>query len=336
MIPFIAIGDPHISDRHMSMTTEAMNTTYELVSRRKDIPFVVVMGDVFDRHNNLKLEHMKLAFDWLKKLSSITRTYVLVGNHDRVNNKDFLSQVHPYMGWNGIEKLHIIDRPHIIQYGDRYRICFMPYVPPGRFKEAIDIYISAKHKRGEMLNVKSVKDIDLIFAHQEFHNSPCGPILSVRGDKWDVSYPMVISGHIHTRMRLQDNIFYTGSLYPITTSENNDKGVIIGNYNPSNRKLDVVVTCVVSSRKEVHRFKASDSDQVSEMVALDRKNAKYVVQGTPDEIASIKQKVKGKDLNIVYDIRPSPAKISQSATFGDILSSLLQDQKLRDVLAELD
>ena len=133
MIPFIAIGDPHISDRHMSMTIEALNNAYEVVNKRRDVTFVVVMGDVFDRHNNVKLEHMKIAFDWLRKISSITRTYVLVGNHDRVHNKDFLSSIHPYMGLAS-DKLHIIDKPHI-RCGERYKVCFMPYVPPGRFKE---------------------------------------------------------------------------------------------------------------------------------------------------------------------------------------------------------
>lgn len=335
-ISFIAIGDPHISDRHIEMTIEALNNTYEIVKSRKDISFVVVMGDVFDRHNNLKMDHMKIAFDWLKKLSSVIHTYVLVGNHDRISNKDFLSSIHPYMGMSGTDKLRIISSPHIAILG-KYKIGFVPYVPPGRFKEAIDLYINSKVKRGEDRGIRNVKDIDLIFAHQEFYDAPLGPVTSKRGDKWDVSYPMVVSGHIHTRMRLQDNIFYTGSLYPITISEGNDKGVIIGNYNPSNRRLEYTVSKVVTSVKEVHRIKASDQDQVIEMVALDRKNTKYIVQGTPDEVAVVKNKVKGKDINIVYDIRPIyNSSIEHTATFNDILSSLVNDQCLRDLLVELN
>jgi DNA repair exonuclease SbcCD nuclease subunit len=335
MISFLAIGDPHISDRHMPMTLEALENTYQLVLKRKDVGFIVVMGDVFDTHRNVKLEHMKIAFDWLKKIAAIKRTYVLVGNHDRVNNKDFLSDVHPYMGLKGVENLVIISQPSIIRVNSKYNIAFVPYVAPGRFKEAINLYIEAKHKRNELSHIRSIKDIHLIFAHQEFFGAPHGPITSIAGDKWELDYPMVVSGHIHTRMRLQENIFYTGSLYPIKISESNDKGVILGNFDPERKTLDVSVVRVVTSTKEIRRFDATDSDQVSEMVCLDRENTKYVVKGTPEEVAVVKNKCKGKNINVMFDIRPRMTRTTESLTFNEILRGLLQDESLRVMLEEV-
>lgn len=335
MILFLAIGDPHISDRHMTMTLEALKNTYELVQKRKDVGFIVVMGDVFDSHRNVKLEHMKIAFDWLKQIAAIKRTYVLVGNHDRINNKDFLSDVHPYMNMNGIENLVIVSQPVIIRVNGKYPIAFVPYVAPGRFKEALNLYISSMHRKGKLPYVKSIKDLSLIFAHQEFYGAPHGPITSTAGDKWELDDPMVVSGHIHTRMWLQQNIFYTGSLYPIKISESNDKGVILGSFDPEKRKLEVSVVRVVTSIKEILRFKATDTEQVTEMVALERQNTKYVVQGTPDEIAVVRNRCKGKGLNVVYDVRPEMKKISQSQSFNEILGNLLQDQALREMLEQL-
>jgi DNA repair exonuclease SbcCD nuclease subunit len=330
MISFLAIGDVHISDRHLAMTAEAMKRTLELVTKRQDVGFIVVMGDVFDRHANVKLQHMKMAFDWLKSIAAIKRTYVLVGNHDRVDNKDFLSDIHPYMGMSSVENLYIVSKPTIVRVHQKYMVAFVPYVAPGRFKEAIDWYIDAKHKRKELLHVKSVNDIDLIFGHQDFYGAPHGPITSTTGDKWPLNYPMVISGHIHSRMWLQDNVFYT-----VKISEGNDKGVIFGNYNPSSRKMDISVTKVVTSIKEIRRFTTKDTDSVAEMISLDRENTKYVVQGTVDEVAVVRNMCKGKKINVVYDVRPTISKNSESLSYNQILNNLLQDESLRLLLEQL-
>lgn len=334
MIKFIAIGDPHIADRHMEMTIEALEGAYKVVEKRKDVDFVVVMGDVFDRHNNLKMEHMKIGFDWLQKLAKIKNTFVLIGNHDRVNNRDFLSDIHPFMGMN-VENLYIVSRPTIMNMKKIGRsVMFVPYVPPGRFMEAINGYIDTKRKKEPGYHIRSVRDVDLIFAHQEFYDSPCGPVKSIKGDKWDLSYPMVISGHIHSRIRLQENILYTGSLYPITISESNDKGVLVGTYDCRTKNLDAGVTRVVTSTKEILRINASDNDGVTEMVALDRKNTKYIVQGTADEVASIKEKCRGKKLNVVYDVRPIMISMKDES-FDEILSHLVTDSELKLLLAEI-
>lgn len=353
-IKFHAIGDVHISDRHLPLTQEALAGTLKLVEKKQDVDILVVMGDVFDRHDNIKLSHQRMAIDFIKKLAEKKPTIVLVGNHDRVNNQDFMSDIHPYMGIEDIPgKLYIANKPKVlrvnrkipimnskgIQTGEEdksFYLLFMPYVAPGKFVMAINLYIKSMHEKGKLKDVNSPEDFALIFGHQEFEGAPYGPIVSVKGDKWPSHYPQVISGHIHTRMMLTDNIYYTGSLYPINTSESNDKGVITGSYDPVTKKWiePPKVTRVVMSQKEVKRLNAVDAVEISEMVAMDRKHTKYIVQGTPEEIAAVKGRVQGMDLNIAYDVRPKRI-INTKYDFDEMLRNSINDDSMRKLLEEI-
>lgn len=334
-ITFFAIGDVHISDRHLNLSHEAMENTLELIRKRPGPAVAVVMGDILDRHDNVKLTHMNMAISFIKRMSSMLPTIVLIGNHDRVNNQDYMSDVHPFMGMGDVKgELYIVNRPKVLKIKG-HTVLFMPYIPTGRFSEAINLYISEMHKVGKLTDIKSVKDFPLIFAHQEFEGAPCGPIVSTKGDKWPKDHPMVISGHIHHRMLLQDNIYYTGSLYPITTAESNDKGVIIGSYNPSTRLLNCDKPVrVIRSQKVVMHIDANDKDAVAEMVTLDRENTKYVVTGTPDQLAPIKAELKSKDINIVWDARP--VRITgTTATFDAIVAKYATDESVKALLSEV-
>lgn len=122
-----------------------------------------------------------------------------------MNNRDFLSSIHPYMGMEDKPgKLYIANVPKVMAITKKvggvdkvFHILCVPYVEPGRFMEAINLCIQHKHAAGKMLDVKSVSDFALIFAHQEFKGAPLGPVVSTKGDEWPSHYPMVVSGHIH-------------------------------------------------------------------------------------------------------------------------------------------
>ncbi len=53
----------------------------------------------------------------------------------------------------------------------------VPYVPPGRFVEALNI-----------IDNEWWKNVNCIFAHQEFYGCKMGAIESIEGDKWDHSF----------------------------------------------------------------------------------------------------------------------------------------------------
>ncbi len=78
----------------------------------------------------------------------------------------------------------------------------VPYVPPGRFVEALNI-----------IDNEWWKNVNCIFAHQEFYGCKMGAIESIEGDKWDHSFPLVISGHIHSEQRLKKIFFIQEVLF---------------------------------------------------------------------------------------------------------------------------
>jgi hypothetical protein len=55
-----------------------------------------------------------------------------------------------------------------------------------------------------------------------------GAIVSVDGDVWPTENPMIISGHIHSKQWVQDNIYYTGSAlqHAFGESENNTVAIM--------------------------------------------------------------------------------------------------------------
>ena len=334
-IRFYAIGDIHISERHINITKEALDNCVKLVEKcTADIDMVVVMGDVLDNHNNVKLHHLHMAMTFFRKLSKVKKTLVLIGNHDRVNNKDWMSDIHPFMGMESKDdkNLYIINKPKILRFHKSSYALFMPYVPPGRFEEAINLYL--KQMGDKLSGIKSIKDISIIFAHQEFKGSQYGPIVSTKGDAWPLDYPMVVSGHIHGLCQLQKNIFYTGSLYPITVSEGNDKGVIRGTYYPETKVWEYKVTRVVSSQKKVIWIDAKDEDAVSEMINLDRPHTKYVIQGTQEELNVVRSKAKSKGLNITWDARPKQID-TKCPSFDTVLGQLVQEDDVKKLLERI-
>lgn len=384
-IRFYAIGDVHISDRHLSMSKEAMANTVKhiksSISNGNNIDIIVVMGDTLDKHDNMKISHKDMAIKFFRELSEIKTTIVLIGNHDRPNNKDWMSNLHPFMGIEeeldkarnhmtkeierltklGVpkDKLHIVPpknlyfiaKPRVLRIQNKYPILFMPYVPPGRFIEAITEYLKFSHKSNKLMEIKSIKDFSLIFAHQEFKGVCYGPIESTKGDDWPNDYPLVISGHIHNKHFLKDNIFYTGSLYPITMSESNDKGVIYGEYIPVdlskiNNNIDdtkssyfsdsytYTQTRVVTQQKEIKRISASDFIEVSAMLQLDRENTRYIIKGTPDDIAAIKSKLKGTDIQVAFDIQHTEREAT-SLSFDEILRQSITDPDVKSLLEEI-
>lgn len=340
LLRFHAIGDPHISKRHIGLSMEAIENTIKYINKNPNVHFIVIMGDILDTHDESKLTLQRIAIDWINRLSEKIHTIVLIGNHDRPSNMDMFSETHPFMGMKDIPgKLTIVNKPKalIIKGEDTkpHTVLFMPYVPPGKFISGFNLFLDQMHKVGKWKSIRGIGDFPLVFAHQEFKGAPYGPVVSTKGDVWPDTYGQIISGHIHTRIRLTNNIYYTGSLYPITTAESNDKGIVTCTYNSSTRKLDTKVVRIVMSQKAIYRIKASDSDAVMEMIALDRENTKYIVQGTSDELASIKHQVSGKKLNIAYDARHAEPSTVSIMDYDTILRSKVKDPVVLALLEEI-
>lgn len=223
MIQLFILGDLHFKTTN-SEETEFMSASIlsEINSRKCD--GIVVLGDILDRHANINSSVLTRAVKFLDNLRKISKLYVLIGNHDLKSNDQFFSEDHPFMALKFWENTVLIDKSFSdVINGEK--LVFCPYVPCGRFNEALS-HLS-----------EGYEDASCIFAHQEFKGANLGCQISTLGDDWEISNPYVISGHIHDYQELGPNILYMGT--PIQHTYSDSLLRYIGYAKIENSKVDV-------------------------------------------------------------------------------------------------
>lgn len=191
----LLIGDPHFSENYAEVIEEFIEEVYKL--DLKVYHKIIILGDILDTHEKINLRSLCKATNFIKKLSTYSKTYVLIGNHDRINNNVFLNEEHPFIALKELKNIVIIDKP-LSEEGYLY----VPYVQTGRFYEAI--------QNIDLSNIKT------IFAHQEFK----GAIFNDQGDK--IPEIKTYSGHIHNYRKI-GNLTYVGTPYQHSFHDNPDK-----------------------------------------------------------------------------------------------------------------
>lgn len=197
------IGDVHIKFSNL----KDLDKLEDKMLQMKDISFIVVAGDILDTHEKIHSQLMNRAYKLIKNLRTVAPVYVLVGNHDYINNQQFLTDNHWMNGMKEWNRVHVIDYPLRLEGSSGQAFALVPYVPPGRFVEALDKTNESKTNEGQRW-----KDCACVFAHQEVKNCKMGCIRSMDGDVWEEGWPMLVSGHIHERQNVGDNVLYPGSV----------------------------------------------------------------------------------------------------------------------------
>lgn len=201
----LAVGDPHAK-------TSNVNEIKMLADKIKDnatelsVDRIVVLGDLADSFDKISVYAYRAIEYFFNTLAPVAQVDYIIGNHDLSSNSQFMSDQHFFGPFDALG-INIIDKPIVMG-----EIAFIPYAPPGRFKEAL----------GLLDNPEKIK---FIFCHQEFAGASFGHFTSKSGDTWDKNAPMVISGHIHEHSYLQSNILYVGSPYQTNFGESPDKTV---------------------------------------------------------------------------------------------------------------
>jgi len=211
MTSFLVIGDPHFKVSNVKETDRMVEAIIN-IAKKKSPDIIVVLGDVLDRHETIHVSPLTRSITFLKLLSEISPTYLLIGNHDLKNNRQFLSDEHPFLSlkfWG--KNLEVVDTTKLLSINDKIFV-FVPYVPPGKFIEALNMCPGWENSR-------------CIFAHQEFKGAKMGAITSVEGDDWSLTNPFVISGHIHDYQEPQTNILYTGTPIQHAFGDRHDKTI---------------------------------------------------------------------------------------------------------------
>lgn len=320
MKSYLFIGDLHIkSDNHDEIDT----LLRELLSILADHTFdaIVLSGDVMHYHERLFTQPLNQALHFIETLAAVTMVYVLVGNHDYINNSQFLTRNHwmnALKTWNNVV---VVDRP--LDDGD---VMFVPYVPPGRLIEAMDTV-------NKKWNYKEV-----IFCHQEFRGCKMGAVTSVDGDEWDDEFPLVVSGHIHDHQQVGAKILYPGSPLQHAFGDSTIRRLCHVRVEPKNTTYHWIDLHV--PRKHIIHCDVSKVSSV--LNEVDQKNGdkvKVKLETTPEEFALFKKSAEYKRLTergvrIQMKVRPAEEMVvdemdgkEESLHFVEVLERLVRNDE---------
>jgi DNA repair exonuclease SbcCD nuclease subunit len=268
---FMAMGDPHFR-------TECL----DLVDEEKP-DFVVCLGDTLHCHEKLHSAPLNKAVKFFKDIAEKCPLFVLVGNHDMQDNTQFLSDKH----WlNCLKHHHNITVVDTVVHSSEFNCTFVPYVPNGRFVEALNTLEGGK---------KVWKKSDVIFAHQEFKGSKMGAIVSETGDEWSLEYPVVVTGHIHDRQTPQDNIIYPGCSMPTAFGDSQKKGIYMANTDTPYEADYVFLDMPIKKTVKVD-LNEVDTDDVPDLETTEEAEVRAVVEGDAAEIELFKESKKYKKM----------------------------------------
>ena len=303
-VKVVVIGDPHFRVDNIEEVDMFIERITALVTR-EDPDFVVCLGDLLHTHERLHTIVLNKAYEFVRKLSALSKIFVLVGNHDYIQNQQFLTQNHWMNGMKEWKNVTIVDS--VVEYKlEEHFFVFLPYVPNGRFIEALST------------SKVSWESASCIFAHQEFAGCKMGAIISVEGDKWDLENPEIISGHIHSKQRPQSNIYYPGAAIQTAFGESESNIIPIVSFTAYDKYTVVEEDLGLPRKKIVY----TDLEKVEDMTKVD-KNVKLSITGNDyNEFKAFKKTEKYKELvdkgaKVTFKIK-QPEIMAQRETEGEI------------------
>ena len=91
----LCIGDIHIQTNNTIDIKIFTEKLYEYIKNNNElIDIVVLMGDILHTHERLHTIPFNIANNMIEQLSIMKPLYILVGNHDYINNSQFLTDNH--------------------------------------------------------------------------------------------------------------------------------------------------------------------------------------------------------------------------------------------------
>ena len=333
-IDALVFGDPHLQGKYIQVVDQFIEQSVEVVKSQTP-NFVVVLGDTLHHHERARESCHSRAVKWFQEMSKHTHVYVLIGNHDRPNNSEYLTDKHFFNGLKGHRNIEIVDTVqsiHVEMSGKRYRFVFVPYVPPGRFQDALDT-----------LDV-SIEDEPpkAIFAHQEFKGAKMGAIESEHGDEWSDDKPF--SGHIHEYQTVGKKIMYVGTPYQTTYAEGTNKGIFLFNFGTSKDNAKRIRLNL--------RVKKKITVDASEFVNLDAENIKNSdidlrvdINGKKEELEAVKKSKNYRELKLVnhvklvlrpiFELKTTESRVEKVSYMKLFYSKLENDDDMKALYSEL-
>lgn len=311
----LCIGDPHFKLDNVD-DTDLLEIKIENLIKEKSPDMVIVMGDILDRFETIHVSPLMRSISFLNKIKSKgVKLVILIGNHDRPNNNVFLTEEHPFTSLKEWENTTVVDKPIVFK-----NLLFVPYVPPGRFFEAIKDF--------------SLPEVKVIFAHQEFFGAKMGAIVS-KVEAYSESAPLCLSGHIHQYQKVQDNLIYIGTPLQHGFGDTRDKSVCF--IETETLEIERVFLEIIPKIQ----VKLSPKELI-DYVPIKGSNTKIVLQGDTKEInevlklKEIKELQTSSNLKIVSKGKKEQITLTEftsKTSFSKRLSEFIetQDEKTKEV-----
>lgn len=301
------IGDPHFKSSNKLETDLLHKFCVDSLTSADDAissaDIIVVLGDIMHTHSRGCMHSFNRACAFLKDLVKFKRTYVLIGNHDRENNKVGTGPDHWFNELKIIPGMTIVDKPIIDSYNG-FNFLLMPYVPSGEFES---IY-------SKVITKEKLKSFDCVFSHQSFRGCKLSPtMIDNDGDIWDEDMPFVVNGHLHDRHRAKKNIYCPGT--PITmTFQCDRKGISLIKFFkdsiPNIEFREIKGPKIIRSRISVDEFNEfTVPDDIHKLT--------LIVHGVKSKLAAVSKTTKWKRLNrdkfvrLIREVDPMEAKDSK-------------------------
>lgn len=296
----LSIGDPHFKTDNVEEVTFFLKQLEHYLNQNS-FDFIVVLGDLLHYHERLHTIPLNLAYDFIHLLKKFAPTFVIVGNHDMINHRQYLTTNHWMNAMKEWDNVKIVDETYSFVYQDEL-IIMCPFVPNGRFKDALS--------RIPYWNTASV-----IFAHQEFKGCKMGAIISEDGDEWLENDPFVISGHIHSKQQPQHNIYYPGSVMQHSFGESSDS--IIATVYCNNHHIQINEHNLELPKKNILYVDVHNIEQIDPFKLQKSKldKTKIKIKGSITEFKTFKKSSKYKELvNLGIKISYIPPKFSPKSS----------------------
>jgi len=320
MIRVIVVGDPHFKtndyDECQEMADEIINKT---ASFKPD--FIVVLGDTLDRFESVHVSPLRQATAFLQKLTEISYVYLLIGNHDRPNPKNFKWYEHAFNSlklWNNIT---VVDEALIKSIKDHYFI-FCPYYFNGTFSKNVE----------PLLN----DSISAVFSHQEFKGVNMEGMISTSSDVVIPQYNVVINGHIHEYQE-NHNLICVGTPRQIKFNESYPKSISLFEFSKKDWKHERIY--LETTQKITIKMNV---DMYMNYVPSPKSKVKIIVEGTYDEIKKIMKNHKSRYENvkvsyhtIIPEIKNKSFNINFKQSFKQQLYDIVKDTHLKTYYNEI-
>lgn len=275
----LAIGDPHCKISTIGEILKLKSECVRLIKEHEP-ELVVVLGDLHDTFEKAHVLAFNAMIDLLRTLASYSITVYVIGNHDLVNNQEFLSDNHFFQALNEDgDDLIIADKPFWA-----WGCVFCPYVPNGRLLEALE-------------KVENWREAKAIFCHQEFKGAKMGAIESEHGDEWHPDWPLVISGHVHEHQTLfGGKVIYVGTPYTTGFGETERKTVSLFELGAEVKETRIELAI---PRKETLKVHVSE---VGSVVLPANTVVRLSIEGTTAELTAFRKTKKYKELSEVAKV----------------------------------